>query len=91
MQDHTVPHWKALRYGKDNSRGLSCISTLNIHQGVLKSGNLLHKRGFVDSQLNCTVPLHNVESVRLQQILQSEESAHLHRILRSEEGVNYHF
>ena len=27
----------------------------NIHQDVLKSGNLLHKRGFGDSQSNTTV------------------------------------
>ena len=30
----------------------SCGSTLNIHQVVLKSGSLLHKRGSVDSQLS---------------------------------------
>ena len=51
----TVPHWNALRYGKDDSRGLSCGSALNIHQDVLKSGNLLHKQEFVDSQFDTTV------------------------------------
>ena len=50
VQGHTVPHWKALRYGKYNSRWQSCGSTLNIYQDVLKSGNSQHKRGFVDSQ-----------------------------------------
>ena len=44
----TVPHWKALRYGKDDWRGHCCCSTLNIHQDILKSDNLLHKRGFVE-------------------------------------------
>ena len=51
----TVSNWKALRYGKDESRVLSCDSTLKIHQVVLKSGDLLYKRGFVDSQLSSIV------------------------------------
>ena len=50
-----MPHWKALRYGKDGSRGLSCCSTFSICQGVLKSENLLHKRGFVKTQSLRTV------------------------------------
>ena len=52
---YTVSHWKALRYDKDDSRGQSCGSTLNIHQDVLKSRNLLHKLGFVDYQYGTTV------------------------------------
>ena len=48
-----MTHWKALRYSKDDWRGLGCGSTLNIHQDVFISGNLLHKWGFVDSQF-CT-------------------------------------
>ena len=55
VQGHTVPHWKALRYGKDESRGLSYDSTLSICQDVLKSGNLLHKWGSVDSLMYTTV------------------------------------
>ena len=47
---YTVIQWKALRYGKDDSRGLSCGSTLNIYLGVLKICNLLDKWSFVDSQ-----------------------------------------
>ena len=50
------PNLKALRYGKDDSRGQSCGSTLNIHQDVLKSGNLLYKWGFFDSQFGITIP-----------------------------------
>ena len=50
-----VPHWKALRYGIDDLRGLSCGSTLNIYQDVLKNVNLLHKRGFVGSKFGTTV------------------------------------
>ena len=36
VQGHTVPHLKALRYGKHQTRGLSCGSTLSILQDVLK-------------------------------------------------------
>ena len=54
VQDHTVPHWKALRYGKDDSKGLSYGSILNIYQAVFKSGNLLHKRGIIDFQFGTT-------------------------------------
>ena len=28
---HTVPHWKALKYGKDDSKEKNCGSALNIH------------------------------------------------------------
>ena len=42
-------------YGKDESRGLSCGCTSSIFQDVMKSDNLLHKRGFVDSLLQTTV------------------------------------
>ena len=55
VQGYTVPHWKALRCGKDDSRELSCGSTLNIHQDVLKSGNILYRRGFVDYQSSSIV------------------------------------
>ena len=57
VQSHTGPHWKALRYGKDESRGLSYDSTLSICQDVLKSGNLLHKQSFVDSLMHTIVYL----------------------------------
>ena len=36
-------------------RGQICGNTLNIYQDILKSGNLLHKQGFVDSQSSSTV------------------------------------
>ena len=41
---------------------LSCGSTLNIHQDGLKSGNLLHKQGFVDSQFGTTVRLGKMDN-----------------------------
>ena len=36
-------------------RGLSCGSTLNIHQDILKDGNFLHTQGFADSQSSSVV------------------------------------
>ena len=54
---YTVFHWKALNCNEYEPRGLSCGSTLNIHQDVLKSENLLHKQGFVDFQFGTTLSL----------------------------------
>ena len=51
----TLPHWKALRCGKYETRGLSCGSTSNICQDVLKSNNSLHKTGIVNSRSQITV------------------------------------
>ena len=51
----TVPHWKALRYGKNGSRELSCGSTSSICQGILRIDNLLNKRVFVKTQSFRTV------------------------------------
>ena len=55
VKGHTVPHWKDLRYGKDEIRGLTRGSISRICQDVLKSVNLLHNWGFVDSQMVGTV------------------------------------
>ena len=52
VQGNTIPHLKDLRYGKYEKRGLSFGSTSSICQGILKSDNLLHKQGFVDSHRN---------------------------------------
>ena len=54
---HTVPHLEALRCGKDEKRGFSCGRNSSICQDNLKSTNLLHKRGLVNSQLIDTVTL----------------------------------
>ena len=56
MYGNTVPHLKRLRYGKDESRELSCECTSSICQDVMKSDNLLNKQGFGDSLLQTTVP-----------------------------------
>ena len=55
VQGHTVPHLKALRYGIYETRDFSCGSTSSICQCILKSGNLLHKWGFVKTQSLLTV------------------------------------
>lgn len=52
LQDNTIPNLKAHISAKYDPRGLSYGSTLNIYQDVMKSGDLLHKRNFVDSQSN---------------------------------------
>ena len=36
-----------------------CIPTINIHQEILESGNLLHNQGFVDFQTSATVCIIN--------------------------------
>ena len=55
VQGNTVPQWKALRFGNYEIKWLSCCSPLSISQDALKSGNLLHKQGFVDSLMHTTV------------------------------------
>ena len=50
VHGHTVAHQKALSSGKREPRGLSCSGTLNICRRLLKSVNLLYKRGFVKAQ-----------------------------------------
>ena len=55
VQGNTVPHRKGLRYGKYESRGLSCGCTSSISQYVMKSDKALHIRSFVDSLLQTTV------------------------------------
>ena len=45
VQGHTVPHVKALSYGKYESRGISSGSTSCICQDVLKSKNLQGLQG----------------------------------------------
>ena len=55
LQGHVVPHFKALRYGKDEKGRLRCRGISTICQGVLKNSNLLHKTGLVDSQMVGTV------------------------------------
>ena len=62
---HTVPHLKALRYCKYKTRVLSCISTFRVCQEAFKSDNLLHKWGFVFSQMKTTVLNQHEQSKKL--------------------------
>ena len=55
VKGHTVPHWQALENGKHEKRWLNCNSSFNTSQEFLNSANLLHKRGFDDSQSSNTV------------------------------------
>ena len=55
VQNHTIAHWKVVTCDRFDLRGLRYGSTLNICQDSLKIANLLHKQGFVDSQLLRTV------------------------------------
>ena len=59
IQGHALAHLKALSIIKYEPRGLSCGSTLNICQDILKSGNLPHKWGFGDSQTHTNV-IHSI-------------------------------
>ena len=52
-----MPHLKGLRYTKDGTRTLGYGCTSSIFQDVMKSDNLLHKQGFVDSFSQTTVTL----------------------------------
>ena len=54
-----IPHLRALR--KYEPGGLGCDCTLNNCQNILKSANLLHKQGFVDSQMKTTVGMHQLK------------------------------
>ena len=70
VEGHAITYWKALRCGKYETRGLNCGSTLSICQDVLKSDNLLHKLGFVDSLMHTIVkysadPLQAVYGLRM--------------------------
>ena len=58
VQDQTVPHLKALEYGKGGSRGFSYGSTFSICHDILKIENLLHNWGFVESQSSSIVSLY---------------------------------
>ena len=87
VQGHTVPHWKALRYGKDQSRGVSYDITLSICQDVLKTGNLLHKQGIVDSLLH-----NNVNFLPFCRNLRNSEFLHFGKGKESlKEGKKFYF
>ena len=60
----TVPHFKAPIYAKLELWGLKYGGTLNIQTGLLKISRLLHKMGFVQTEIATTV-LHRAKSLDL--------------------------
>ena len=52
---HAVPHLKPFINGRNISGWQERGSMDSIHQGMLKSGHLLHKIALVQSQRNSTV------------------------------------
>ena len=80
-QGHTVPHLKALRYGKDVFIGLSCGNTFNIIQGILNIEDLLHKQGLVETQLLRTVTHQACEGLGTNMYVSHMKT---HRILKNE-------
>ena len=52
---YKVPHFKGPVNGKVELWQLECASTFTIQTSLSKIGHLLHKSGFVDSQLLPTV------------------------------------
>ena len=67
IQNHTVPHLKALIIGKNEPRGLRYGSTFNVCQAFLKSVILLHKEAYradlFSSECMCIL-LHKEATVR---------------------------
>ena len=51
LHGHIVTLWKSLSNVEYETRGLGSESVHNICQYFMKSDNLLHKLGFVDSQM----------------------------------------
>ena len=65
VQGHTVPYLKGLRYGKDESRGISCGCTSSICQDVMKRDTLLRNQGFVDSLLQTTLRFFSLSIINM--------------------------
>ena len=55
IEGHTVPHFKAPIYSKLELWGLKYGGTLSIQTGLLKISCLLHKMGFVQTEIATTV------------------------------------
>ena len=55
VEVHTVPHFKATINAKVEPEGLECDGIFISYKAMSKIGHLLHKTGFVDSDLHTTV------------------------------------
>ena len=55
VEGYTVPHFKAPVYAKMELLGLECGSTFSIQTSLLNISHLLHKMGFVPTEVSTTV------------------------------------
>ena len=55
MEVHTVPHFKSTINFKVDPEGLECDGIFISHHARSKIGHLLHKTGFVHSDMHTTV------------------------------------
>ena len=51
---HTVPHFKATVYAKMELSGPDCGGTFSIQNSLLNISHLLHKTGFVPTEVGTT-------------------------------------
>ena len=68
IDGHTVPHFKAPIYAKLELWGLKYGGTLSTQTGLLNISSLLHKIGFVQTEIATTV-------VHLLQTMQKREDS----------------
>ena len=54
-EGHTVPHLKAPVYAKIELCGLECLDTFSLQTSLLNISHLLHKTGFVPTEVATTV------------------------------------
>ena len=57
IEGHTVPHFKAQIYAKMELLGLECCNTFSIQTSLLNISHLLHKMGFVQTEIATAVSL----------------------------------
>ena len=55
IEDHTVPHFKAPVYAKIELWGPECGVTFSIQTSLLNISHLLHRKGFVSTEVGTTV------------------------------------
>ena len=54
VEDYTVPHFKAPVYAKMELLGLKFDSTFSVQTSLLNISHLLHKTGFVPTEVGTT-------------------------------------
>ena len=51
IEGHTVPHFKAPVYAKMELWGIECSGTSSIQTSLLNISHLLHKKGFIPTEV----------------------------------------